>query len=102
MQMTRRTALMATGALLATGRTFSAYAADYPDHSVKIIVPFGAGGPADIFSRQLAQYLSDTMKQSFVIDNRPGAGSAAVAGRGAGLSLPPGPCDCAVWRGRPG
>lgn len=54
----------------------AASAQDYPSKQpVKIIVPFGAGGPADIFSRQLGQYLSDHMKQSFVIENRPGAGS---------------------------
>ena len=53
----------------------AASAQDYPSKPVKIIVPFGAGGPADIFSRQLGQYLSDHLKQSFVIENRPGAGS---------------------------
>jgi len=87
MQMTRRTALMATGALLATGRTFSAYAADYPDHPVKIIVPFGAGGPADVFSRQIGQFLQDQLKQSFVIENRPGAGS--IIGTDAVAKSPP-------------
>jgi tripartite-type tricarboxylate transporter receptor subunit TctC len=53
----------------------SAPAQDYPSRPVKIIVPFGAGGPADVFSRQIAQYLSDSLKQSFVVENRPGAGS---------------------------
>ena len=52
-----------------------ASAQDYPSRPVKIIVPFGAGGPADVFARQLAQHLSDTLKQSFVVENRPGAGS---------------------------
>jgi tripartite-type tricarboxylate transporter receptor subunit TctC len=42
---------------------------------VKIIVPFAAGGPADVFSRQLAQYLSESLKQSFVVEDQPGAGS---------------------------
>jgi tripartite-type tricarboxylate transporter receptor subunit TctC len=50
-------------------------AQDYPARSVKIIVPFGAGGPADVFARVLAQHLSDSLKQSFVVENRPGAGS---------------------------
>jgi tripartite-type tricarboxylate transporter receptor subunit TctC len=38
-------------------------------------VPFGAGGPADIYARQLAQHLSASLKQSFVVEDRPGAGS---------------------------
>jgi tripartite-type tricarboxylate transporter receptor subunit TctC len=48
---------------------------DYPTRPVKIIVPFGAGGPADVFSRQLAQHLSDSLKQLFVVENKPGGGS---------------------------
>ncbi|MGZ5828397.1 MAG: Bug family tripartite tricarboxylate transporter substrate binding protein [Xanthobacteraceae bacterium] len=53
----------------------AALAQEYPSHPVKINVPFGAGGPADILSRQIAQYLSDHFKQSFVVEDRPGAGS---------------------------
>jgi tripartite-type tricarboxylate transporter receptor subunit TctC len=52
-----------------------ASAEDYPNRPVKIIVPFGAGGPADLFSRVLAQHLSDALKQSFIVEDRPGAGS---------------------------
>jgi tripartite-type tricarboxylate transporter receptor subunit TctC len=48
---------------------------EYPSRPVKIIVPFGAGGPADVFSRQLAQHLSESLKQSFVVEDKPGAGS---------------------------
>lgn len=50
-------------------------AQDYPTRTVRIIVPFAAGGPADVYARFLGQRLSDTLKQSFVIENRPGAGS---------------------------
>ena len=50
-------------------------AEDYPNRPVKIIVPFGAGGPADLYARVLAQHLSEQLKQSFVVEDRPGAGS---------------------------
>ena len=52
-----------------------ASAQSYPNRNVRIIVPFGAGGPADVYARVLAQYLSESLKQSFVVENRPGAGS---------------------------
>lgn len=50
-------------------------AQNYPNRSVKLIVPFGAGGPADVYARVLAQHLSEETKQSFVVEDRPGAGS---------------------------
>ena len=50
-------------------------AQNYPSRPVKFIVPFGAGGPADVFARVLAQHLSEETKQSFIVEDRPGAGS---------------------------
>ena len=64
-----------------------AVAQDYPTKPVKIVVPFGAGGPADVFSRQVAQHLSEALKQSFVVENRPGAGS--IIGTDAVAKSPP-------------
>jgi tripartite-type tricarboxylate transporter receptor subunit TctC len=65
----------------------SANAEDYPTRPVKIIVPFAAGGPADVYARVLAQHLTDALKQSFVVEDRPGAGS--IIGTDAVAKSPP-------------
>ncbi len=50
-------------------------AVDYPTHTVKIIAPFGAGGPTDLYSRGIAEELQKALHQPFVVENRPGAGT---------------------------
>jgi tripartite-type tricarboxylate transporter receptor subunit TctC len=69
--------LFIRGAALALMAMLSspAMAQDYPTKTVKIIVPFGAGGPADVFSRQLAHALQEALKENFIVEDRPGAGS---------------------------
>jgi tripartite-type tricarboxylate transporter receptor subunit TctC len=63
------------------------FAQNWPDRPVRIIVPFGAGGSADTLARVVADHLSTTFKQQFVVDNRPGAGG--VIGAQAIASAPP-------------
>jgi tripartite-type tricarboxylate transporter receptor subunit TctC len=73
MKLSRRAvALGLSGLALSAGRVF---AEDYPVRPVRMIVPFAAGGPADVYGRFVAQYLSESLKQPFVIEDRPGAGS---------------------------
>jgi len=76
-RFTRRSMLQGAGAL-AIGAALpgrSARAAGYPDRPVKIIAPFAAGGPSDITARLMSVKLGDAFGQTFVIENRPGAGS---------------------------
>lgn len=49
------------------------HADTYPTRPVTIVVGYAAGGPLDIFSRALANHMSGTLKQTFIIENRPGA-----------------------------
>jgi tripartite-type tricarboxylate transporter receptor subunit TctC len=50
-------------------------AQDYPNRTIRFIVPFGAGGPTDVYTRALAEELRKSFNQPVVMDNRPGAGT---------------------------
>ena len=52
-----------------------ALADDYPNRLIRMIVPFGAGGPTDVFTRSLAEELRKSLGQPIVMENRPGAGT---------------------------
>ena len=67
----------------------SLFAQDYPVKPVRIIVPFATGGPADVYARALAQRLSESLGQAFIVDNRPGGG-AVVGTDAAAKSAPDG------------
>ena len=76
--------IAAAGAFAATARSEDS---KWPDHPVRIIVPYPAGGSTDVLSRILAERMKDIFGQPFVIENRPGAGGnigiAAVTGSAA-------------------
>src|SRR5919199_3099110 len=72
MTLLARLALVIAAAVAVTR---PAAAQDYPTRTVRIIVPFGAGGPADVYARFLGARLQESLGQPFVIDDRPGAGS---------------------------
>jgi tripartite-type tricarboxylate transporter receptor subunit TctC len=50
-------------------------AQDYPSRTIRFIVPFGAGGPTDVFTRAIAEELRKELNQPYMLDNRPGAGT---------------------------
>jgi tripartite-type tricarboxylate transporter receptor subunit TctC len=76
-------AIVAAPLLLAT----PGLAQDYPSRPVKVIVPFGAGGPADVTARQIGNILQESFGQPFVIENRTGAGG--VIGTQEAAKSPP-------------
>lgn len=91
--MTRRQAALALAAATVGIGTRQARAqAKYPNHPVRVILPFGAGGVADVTARLVADALGNKLGQHFIIENQPGAGGisaarAALAGGRDGYTL---------------
>ena len=72
----RRNSLALMVAALAS--PWAAAQGDWPAKGIRIVVPFGAGGVADLTARAVGQQLGEQIKQGVVIDNRPGAGGVAA------------------------
>jgi tripartite-type tricarboxylate transporter receptor subunit TctC len=76
MKLPRRAFLqLAAGAAVLPGAPRIARAQAYPTRTVRLIVGFAAGGGADIMARLMGQWLSERLGRSFVVENRPGAGT---------------------------
>ena len=67
--------IRALAALVLLSFGVSAWSQSYPSRPVRIIVPYGVGGSADVYGRYLAAKLQESLGQSVVVENRPGAGS---------------------------
>lgn len=84
--------MKASSSILLAACAFTAGAAHaqmYPAKPVRIVVPFAAGGPADVFARVIGRHLQEGMGQAFVIEDRPGGGSV-VGTDAAAKSAPDG------------
>ncbi len=68
-------ALLFTALCLSTAHAQKSPDATYPNHSIRIIVPYTPGGPTDVMGRLMSQILSQAFGQQVYVDNRPGAGS---------------------------
>src|SRR6476660_8113177 len=77
--LTKRTFLSGAGGLVAASLFASRARADYPDRTVKIIVPGSPGGPTDVMARLVSQRLQQLLGQSVVVENRAGGGGSVAA-----------------------
>jgi tripartite-type tricarboxylate transporter receptor subunit TctC len=77
--LTRRNVLAGTAGLAALGLTRPAFAQAWPQKTVTILCPFAAGGNTDGIARMAALRLQETLGQSFIVENRAGAGGAIAA-----------------------
>src|SRR5580698_9919926 len=79
MRPLRRRSLLHASAALALS-TVPAFAQDtYPDKPVRIVVSYGPGGAIDVVARIVAEHMTHTLRQTMVVDNKPGAGSTIAA-----------------------
>src|SRR5258708_6740077 len=81
--MNRRIVLLSALAALVAVQAPVARAAPYPDRTITLIVPFAPGGPTDIIARILSESLSQSLKQSVIVENKPGAAGNLGMGQAA-------------------
>src|SRR5262249_53618670 len=81
---TARVIAIVVAALLSAAPRLAQAQSDYPTRPVSLIVPYAAGGVADVAMRLLGDKLSNRLGQQFVIENRPGAGGIVAAQTAAG------------------
>ena len=79
--------LAAIGALLAAFVAAPAAAQNYPNHTIRLVVPFPAGGSNDVMGRIIAPHLEQALGQTVIVDNRPAAGG--IVGSDAVAKAPP-------------
>ena len=79
----------AIAALVYSGFTSSALAADYPTKPITLMIGFAPGGPSDVMARILTRKMEEILKQPFVIENRAGAGGG-IAGTAVARAAPDG------------
>lgn len=80
----RNACLLLASAVTSLAMCFPAQAAGYPDHVVKVVVPYGPGGGVDTFTRPLAVQMGQRLGQQFIVDNRAGAGGTIGVKAAAG------------------
>jgi tripartite-type tricarboxylate transporter receptor subunit TctC len=73
-QPSRRFSLSVGAALALSTLPFAARAQDFPNRTIRIVVPFAAGGPTDLMARTIAKSMSESIGKTVIIDNRPGGG----------------------------
>jgi tripartite-type tricarboxylate transporter receptor subunit TctC len=104
MKFPRRQVLQLAGtAVAALAATRFAVAQGYPARPVRLIVPFGAGGPTDVFGRLAAQKLTDILGKQFFVENIVGAsGNIGSARQGVAARRAHAAADPDEFRGQSG